>query len=56
MVKITDIFGLALLLVGIYIFIDSLTTTGIQQWVGIIGSVGLVTIEFIYLISFWRRR
>lgn len=48
---LNDIFGISLLLVGIFIFLISLNEIGLIKYIGIIGSISLIIVESVFL---WR--
>jgi len=53
MVKLNDLLGIALLLIGVFIFLISLRETGIVQLFGLVGSLVLVIIEIVFLWKMW---
>ena len=54
MVKLNDLLGIALLLIGIFLFLISLNeTTTLIKLTGLIGSSILIVIELFFLWNLW---
>ena len=52
-VRVSDYLALFLILIGIFIFVISLRESALIKYVGMIGSVGLIFVESVFLYQTW---